>query len=57
MLDWHVYLLTDLRGIAKGDGEEKGGNGQGQDEDVGEALHGEFSVGEDEVRVSADRLS
>ena len=32
--------LTDLRGIAEGDGEEQGGNTQGQDQDVGEALHG-----------------
>ena len=42
--------LADLRGIAEGDGEEQGGNGQGQNQDVGEALHGEFSVGEGKDR-------
>ncbi len=35
--------LADLRGIAEGDGEEQCGNGQGQNQDVGEALHGDSS--------------
>jgi len=35
--------LTDLRGIAEGDREEQGGDGERQDEDVSEAFHGRTS--------------
>ena len=49
-----VGSFADLRGIAEGDGEEQGGNGQGQNQDVGEALHGEFSREEGWSRRSAE---
>ena len=35
-------LLTDFGGIAEGNREKQRGDGKGQNQDVGEALHGEF---------------
>ena len=43
--------LADLRGIAEGDGEEQRGDGQGEDQDVGEALHGLPRGTGDQLRV------
>jgi hypothetical protein len=37
-----LWLLANFRGVPEGNGEEQGGNGQSQNQDVSEALHGEF---------------
>lgn len=35
-----LWLFTNFRGVPEGNGEEQGGNGQSQNQDVSEALHG-----------------